>query len=67
MVAVQGKNVISRCDFGDGKPLFGPTVANQEFEDSYLAGNRKLDFPRELVKRNVIRGIRSHAGLQLAD
>ncbi|ODV43995.1 hypothetical protein AWV79_12720 [Cupriavidus sp. UYMMa02A] len=67
MVAVQGKNVIRQCDFGDGKPFFGLTVANQEFEDSYLAGNRKLDFPRELLKRNVIRGIRSHGGLQLAD
>lgn len=67
MVGVQGKNIIRQCDFGDGKPLFGHTVANQEFEDSYLVGNRKLDFPQELVKRNVIRGIRSHAGLQLAD
>ncbi|QYY34184.1 glycoside hydrolase family 55 protein (plasmid) [Cupriavidus pinatubonensis] len=66
MVAVQGKNTIRQCDFGDGKPLFGGTVKNQEFEDSYLAVNRKLELPRELFKRNVIRGIRSHTGLQLA-
>ncbi|MDQ0139602.1 hypothetical protein [Cupriavidus necator] len=67
MVGVQGKNIIRQCDFGDGIPVFGRSVTNQEFEDSYLAGNRKLDFPQELVKRNVIRGIRSHAGLRLAD
>lgn len=66
MVGVQGKNIIRQCDFGDGKPLFGPTVANQQFEDSYLSGNRKLDLPQEFIRRNVIRGIRSRTGAQLA-
>jgi hypothetical protein len=67
MVAIQGRNFISQCVFGDGKPLFGPTVVNQEFEGNYLMGNFKLDFPRELLKRNTLRGNRSHAGMQGAD
>lgn len=65
MVGVQGRNIINKCDFENGRPLFGVTVTNQEFDDNYLAENMRLNFSRDFLKKNIIRNIRSHIGQQL--